>query len=331
MNRLPILLVCLLLAACGRDATESEPETTMLRGQLHYLERIVMPPGSWLEIELIDEDSEQVLALERLDDTQTPPFAYELSLDATEWASAVEPLMYFTLYLPDGSPRFAAEYRPRPGDEQMPAVRLVAVDFSEDDPEVIDEPVDEPVGGSGWLAWRCGELPVDVLFEADRVAQLALPWRDLSMAPVVAASGARYGKDQHEFWARGDNEAILTLPGQSTIECQRSEQLSPWTRARQRGVWFRASGNEPGWLVEVSESEQPVLRLLLDHGSHELLFEEVDVLPDQAGFKAESPGNHAEIQLAQEDCVDTMSGWVFPVRVEMTLNDLTLTACGREL
>ena len=327
MNRLTILLVCLLLAACGRDGTESEPETTMLRGELHYLERIVMPPDSWLEIELIDEDSEQVLALERLDDTQTPPFAYELSLDAAAWASAVEPLMYFTLYLPDGSPRFAAEHRPRPGDEQMPAVRLVAVDFSEDDPEVIDEPVD----GSGWLAWRCGEVPVDVLFEADQGLQMALPWRDLSLEPVVAASGARYQTAEHEFWTRGDNQATLTLPGQSAVECQRSEQLSPWTRARQRGVWFRATGNEPGWVVEVSESEQPVLRLLLDHGSRELLFEDVDVLPGQAGFSAESPGNQAELRLTREDCVDSMSGWVFPVRVEMTLNDLTLSACGREL
>jgi uncharacterized membrane protein len=35
--------------------------------------------------------------------------------------------------------------------------------------------------------------------------------------------------------------------------------------------------------------------------------------------------------LLQADCQDTMSGWVFPVRVEMNLNDLTLSACGRQL
>lgn len=331
MNRLSILIVCLLLSACGRDAADSEVESTVLRGELHYLERIVMPPGSWLEIELIDEDSERVLALERIDDTQTPPFAYELSLEAPAWRSAVDPLMYFTLYLPDGSPRFAAEHRPQPGEDQLPAVRLVAVDLSENAPEVIDESIDEPVDGSDWLAWRCGEIPVDVLFEGEQRAQVVLPWRDLSLGPVVSASGARYGEEQHEFWTRGDSEAILILPGQSAIECQRAEQLSPSTRARQRGVWFRASGNEPGWLIEVSESEQPVLRLVLDHGSRELLFEQVDVLPGQAGFTAEAPGNQAEIRLVQEQCQDSMSGWVFPVRVEMTLNDMTLVACGREL
>lgn len=322
MNRLLIVPVCLLLVACGRDATESEAETTVLRGELHYLERIVMPPDSWLEIELIDEDSEQLLAMERIDDTRTPPFAYELSLDTETWLAASEPLIYFTLYLPDGSPRFAGEYRPQMGVEQVPAVRLTAVDVSEDAPEVIDEPE--------WLAWRCGEVPVDVLIDGEQL-HLALPWQDVRLEPVRSASGARYGDGQHEFWSRGDREATLTLNEQPAVECQRTEQLSPWTRARQNGVWFRATGNEPGWLMEVSDREQAELRLELDYGSRELLFEALEVLADRSGFVAESAGNHAEISLAEEDCQDTMSGWVFPLRVEMTLNDLTLTACGREL
>jgi putative lipoprotein len=327
MNRLPILIACLLLVACGRDQAAPEAEITELRGELHYLERIMMPPGSWLEIELIDEDSEQVLSLARLDDTRSPPFAYELAVDTAAWQQAVEPMMYFTLYAPDGSPRFAAEHRPAPGEDRMPPVRLLAVDLSEEAPEVFDEPIDS----SDWTGWRCGEIPVDVLFEAEERIQVVLPWRDLSLGPVVAASGARYGEEQHEFWSRGDSEAILILPGQSAIECERADQLSPWTRARQRGVGFRATGNEPGWLMEVTGGEPTELRLMLDHGSHELVFDEVEVLPEQAGYVAEAPGNHAEIRLLQADCQDTMSGWVFPVRVEMNLNDLTLSACGRQL
>lgn len=323
MKRLSLIATCLLLAACGRDAPEPEDETQSLAGELHYLERIVMPPGSWIEIELIDEDSDEVLALERIEDTQTPPFTFELDVPAERWRSAADPLVYFTLYLPDGSPRFSAEYRPAAGDDRLPPVRLAAVDMSEDDPEPMDE--------SDWMGWRCGEIPADLRHEGAESATLALPWRDVQLASVEAASGARYQGEDHEFWSRGSEQAQLTLPGEDAIECVRSESLSPWTLARQRGVVFRAAGQEPGWLLEVSGDDAPVLELALDYGSHELRFEEVETLPDGAGYIAEAPGNHAEISLEMEDCQDTMSGWVFPVQVEMVLNDMELSACGRAL
>lgn len=323
-----VWVVVILLAACGREAGEPEATTVRLSGEAHYLERIVMPPGAWLEVELIDEDSEQVLASARVDDAETPPFSFELEVEADDWHSVGEPLVYFTLYLPDGSPRFAAEYRPEASmrdaeDVRMPTVRLTGVDYSEEDPESIDEP--------DWLSWRCGEVPVDVRVESPDTLYLALPWRDLQLTQVPAASGARYQGESHEFWSRGADQARLVLPGQDGVECERSERLSPWTDARLRGTVFRAAGQEPGWLLEFSDQESPVLELSLDYGTRELRFEEVEVLADHAGYVAEAPGNHAEIKLIESDCEDPMSGWVYPVRVEMRLNDLELMACGRWL
>jgi putative lipoprotein len=323
-----VFVLVFLLAACGRDAGEPEATTFRLSGEAHYLERIVMPPGAWLEVELIDEDSEQVLASTRIDDAETPPFNFELEVDADDWRAVREPLVYFTLYLPDGSPRFAAELRPdvalREADElAFPRVRLIGVDHSEQDLDPVDEP--------DWLSWRCGEVPVDVRLDQEERLHLALPWRDLRLDPVVAASGVRYQGDGHEFWSRGSEQARLVLPGQDGVECERSERLSPWTDARLRGVVFRAAGQEPGWLLELSGVEAPVLDLSLDYGTRELRFEEVEVLAGNAGYVAESPGNHAEIDLIERDCQDPMSGWVFPVRVEMRLNDLVLSACGRML
>jgi hypothetical protein len=82
-----VLVAVILLAACGREAGEPEATTVRLSGEAHYLERIVMPPGSWLEVELIDEDSEQVLASTRIEDAETPPFSFELEVEADDWRS----------------------------------------------------------------------------------------------------------------------------------------------------------------------------------------------------------------------------------------------------
>jgi putative lipoprotein len=207
----------------------------------------------------------------------------------------------------------------RDAGEQDPSGESVA--FSEQ-----EEPVEDD---SGWMAWRCGEIPADVrMFGDDRVV-LVLPWADHVLQAVPSANGAHYQNEAVAFWSRGGSSARLTLQDQPAMDCIRADSVSPWTAARERGISFRASGNEPGWIVEVRNGDQARMDLLLDYGTHELTFDDITVLANQAGYKADSPGNHVEVQLIHETCHDTMVDWSFPVRAEMTLNDLQLTACGR--
>ncbi len=325
MKTIVMAMAGLALVGCGRDS--GEPDQTessasvQLTGEAFYAERIVMPPGSWLDVELVDEEADYVLARQRLEDIGTPPYPFELNVGQGALRPDGAYTVLVTLFLPDGSPRFVAESPVNPNRLDTSTIRLQAIDYSEQDEEVVEM--------ADWIAWRCGEIPVDVHFAADDKLVLALPWQDHVLQAEPAASGARYRGEGVQFWSRDHHSARLSREAEPDVDCQPADDMSPWTAARERGIDFRASGNEPGWLMEVRNGDPARLDLLLDYGAHELSFEGITVLPGQAGFTADAPGNHVEIQLIHEPCHDTMVNWTFPVRVEMTLNDLNLSACGR--
>ncbi|MCH8476640.1 MAG: MliC family protein [Wenzhouxiangella sp.] len=321
MKRLAIVLAVLVLAACQRSADEPAPvaEALEVRVQAHYLERIMLPPGSWLQAELFDEQADELVAAQRSDEAVSPPFDVQITVAAGNWQPEGEYRLYLTLNLPDGRPRFSAELPVSADQPDLGEVRLVAVDLHEAGRESLR-----------WVGYRCGEVPVDFL-ALDDGAILVLPWADIELEQVVAASGARYAGGDVEFWTRGQDEARLTLDDEQAQACHRSEGLSPWTRARQNGVHFRATGNEPGWLVEVGGGGEPSVSLSLDYGSRMLDFDEASWDQDRMNLTADSPGNHLEIALTETECVDSMVGWTFPLRVEMRLNDTSLQACGRFL
>ncbi len=315
------------LAACGGDSAQ-EPLTSEARaeitGEAYYLERIMMPPGSTLEIELADDATGEVLAHERIEGPEAPPYPFGLSVAADLLEVGKTYHLHLTLFLPDGSPRFAAEVPISADSAELGRIRLTGVDYSEADPD-RDEPM------AGWHSFQCGEVALDVQFDGDESARLSLPWALLELELQPAASGARYAADEVEFWTRGQDQARLTLADGDAVDCVPRDRVSPWTQAMMDGVDFRAVGNEPGWHLH-ARHEQADLELVLDYGVSELEFSgTLEILPDQAGYRAESPGNLAEVTLEQADCTDTMVGWTFPITVHLQINDRSLSACGRFL
>ncbi len=326
-------LAALLLTACSPAPEEAElveeqaepveerAEPVRIAGEAFYRERIILPEGSWLEIEVIDEDRVQVLAGEVLEDLGAPPYKFELEVEAGQWRVDSQHLLSLTLYTADGSPRFSADVGLAAPDDELEPIQLTAVEGSED--SLIDP--------ERWFSYRCGDVAIDVRFPDPDVAILSLPWDVRTLDAVEAASGVRYQDVDHEFWAKTTNHAMLTLPDADTVECRASRHLSPWTRAMERGVIFRAFGNEPGWVLELIGEADPVVHLTLDYGSRELELSDVEILPDQAGLIAKAPGNEARVDFIDEPCRDTMIGWVLPITVSMQLNDQAFHACGRFL
>ncbi len=322
----------LLLTACSPapeeaelveevEPVEEQAAPVQIAGEAFYQERIILPEGSWLEIEVIDEDREQVIAAEVLEDLGAQPYQFELEVEPRHWRADSQHLLSLTLYTADGSPRFSADVGLVAPVGELEPIRLTAVEGSED---ILIDP-------ERWFSYRCGDVAVDARFpDPDRVI-LSLPWDVRTLDAVEAASGVRYLDVDHEFWAKTTRQATLTLPDADTVECRASRHLSPWTRAMERGVRFRAFGNEPGWVLELIGDTDPVVYLTLDYGSLELELAEVEILPDQAGLIAKAPGNEARVDFIDEPCRDTMIGWVLPVTVSMQLNDQTFQACGRFL
>lgn len=104
-----------------------------------------------------------------------------------------------------------------------------------------------------------------------------------------------------------------------------------WHAAKLRGVAFRAVGQEPAWLLEMTTGEN--ILLITNYGQTRIDYPyvEPEIFQDQrkSVFSLES-GKHVVTILGQE-CTDSMSGERFEVTVEVILPDKKLNGCGRAL
>lgn len=181
--------------------------------------------------------------------------------------------------------------------------------------------------------FQCGDERIGARFDngAGNVT-LSIGGQSLVLPQAVAASGARYADDKgNEFWNKG-SDATLTLTGKPAVECAQTELASPWDQARQRGIGFRAVGQEPGWLVEVGQGETPDLHLTLDNGTRQLQVGQAQPLAEGAGFSGKTAeGTAVELRVVHEACTDVMSGEAFQTSAQLKVDGQTLNGCGRFL
>lgn len=194
-------------------------------------------------------------------------------------------------------------------------------------------PIAEAPADSGPFTWQCGEQRLESRFEGE-VAVLDLPDRRLRLPRVVSASGAKYEADGVVFWTKGTDQALFERDGQS-VECSRAEGRSPWAEARERGIGFRAVGNEPGWVAEVAMGEAPAMHLSLDYGQRVLDFPLALPIAEEnggPGFRGEAEGVVAELRIQRGECVDSMSGARFTASAQVLLDGATYASgCGHYL
>lgn len=365
-HRILAIVVLASMVACQPTEEEAQPDHLApgtLSGSAFYFERIAMPDDTSLEIVLINTSgpTSRVLTRTVLEDVGNPPYPFRIDYDPAGVDPSEAHQLWLTLYAPDGSARFGAEALVDLSHTEIPQIRLIALEDMEpetvveeavEDAERIDsdsEPetdieqetvaapaeAEEPAADefselTATQHWQCGDIPVEAIFDQSD-ALLTLPWTDAVLERAESANGLRFASREMEFRVRGRDQATLAMAGQEDIRCTATGRPSPWAIAREAGVYFRATGNEPGWSLELYDRDDPVLRLELDSGTRELLFDTVIEDPAGDGYFAESPGNEAAIILIRTPCRDTMVGWEFPYRVEMLLNDRELTACGRYL
>ena len=125
--------------------------------------------------------------------------------------------------------------------------------------------------------------------------------------------------------------SLLAACGQAGERLAEESIDNVWHKAKLRGVAFRAIGQEPGWLLEITNGEE--ILLVTDYGSMRTSMPYVEPVVHQeerrTQYVLEAYGTTVEIR--GEPCTDVMSGESFAVSVTIFQTDSTLNGCGRAL
>jgi putative lipoprotein len=109
-------------------------------------------------------------------------------------------------------------------------------------------------------------------------------------------------------------------------------QFDPWQNARERGIDFRAVGQEPGWYVEVDHERG--IRLMYDYGE-QLVIVPAAVQPTMRDgtsmYEGAADGHRMEVAIEATSCTDPMSGDAYPNTVTVNIDGRALRGCGRDL
>ena len=130
---------------------------------------------------------------------------------------------------------------------------------------------------------------------------------------------------------------ILTIGGQSLAAWAGAEPSdasstdSVCDKARLRGVSFRAIGQEPGWLLEITTGIE--ILLVTDYGENRNSYPYAEPRVRQEERRTEYLLNNGDlvIEIRDKPCMDSMSGERFSVSVKITTVQRTLEGCGRML
>ena len=103
-----------------------------------------------------------------------------------------------------------------------------------------------------------------------------------------------------------------------------------WHAAKLRGVAFRALGQEPGWLLEITNGEE--ILLVTDYGQNRNAYPYVEPQEDKTArrtlFQLDT---ETSVLLEGKPCSDSMSGEQFETTVTVKTATRTLSGCGRAL
>lgn len=178
------------------------------------------------------------------------------------------------------------------------------------------------------LVFECGDGYDFVARTGPGEIALWLEDRYQVLGQVRSASGSKYQDGGTVFWSKG-TEATLTTDGQSYTDCRLAPERAPWEDARRRGVDFRATGNEPGWHLEMQRDRQ--ILFVADYGMQRVITPWVDAEVDGDNgqrFHAVTESSDLRINVRHQVCADTMADMRFSHTVELRFNGREFQGCG---
>jgi putative lipoprotein len=353
------------LTACetADDGGGTEPLARVLSGTVVYRERMALPPGATVDVQLEDvsrpDAQAPVLARQSITpgERQVPiPFEFDVP------AGAIEPNRRYGLRAairgPDGRLLFATtQHHALPGAD-APAHGI----------EILVRRVADGLGGGPWrlvAIQRAGaaEEPVpaepvySIEFGADgrfggqahcnrftggystpaegRLAMTA------SAATLAACLEPSIGEEflhivgAAERYESNGEQLRLATPADATLVFARAPPraagagAAPWADAARRGVTFRALGNEPSWNLEIAPER---LTMITELGARrtELPYGEPAADGERTTYRAAGAVELVAV-IERRPCNDTMSGEAFEAAATVTFDGTIYYGCGRFL
>jgi putative lipoprotein len=323
----------LFVAGCSWAGNGSEgEELRALSGQLTYRERIALPPTAVAFIELADvpvaESESRTISQQRITPVTQVPIRFTLTYDP----ATVDEARYYALRarIEDGAGRVlfstpeVVSIEPWRGAHVEILLHRLGRGLEGVPPGAGARPP-QPA------AFACEGLRFSVEYQDSATMRMLLAEDTVLLTSVVTASGARYRDERIDFWNRG--EAATVIVDGRTYECRVATAANdPWERARAAGVHLRAIGQEPGWMIEVTEEVELVL--VTDYGRRRERFEHPQrdtAEPGATIYRAADGDRRVQVVVRTQRCGDTMSGEAFELTVTVRIGDEELHGCGRRL
>jgi uncharacterized membrane protein len=125
--------------------------------------------------------------------------------------------------------------------------------------------------------------------------------------------------------------AIAPAAGAEPAEYELPAARAIWDDARRRGVHFRAIGQEPGWVLEITDGES--IDFVGDYGEWHVATPapppETPGPDDRTYYRIRTDAHTVDIVIEPTPCQDTMSGEPFPSTVRVTVDGRSFHGCGR--
>lgn len=182
------------------------------------------------------------------------------------------------------------------------------------------------------FAYSCvGDYRFVARIEGEKI-WLFLPDQTISLPHVPSGSGAKYSDGAVTFWSKGE-QALLNIGHETHRECNNDRSKAIWADAKLRGVDFRATGNEPGWHLELRVGGQSIF--VGDYGNLWVEF----ATPEPVIHRQErvttylAPTDEALVKTIIEgrSCTDSMSGEQFEASVTVEVGGKRYRGCGKAL
>ncbi len=130
-----------------------------------------------------------------------------------------------------------------------------------------------------------------------------------------------------------DSPIVLDTRSVRLEDCEIDYRQSVWEAAKLRGVDFRAVGNEPPWVLELTGEEA---NIGLNYGTETLVsrLNRRDInQSDRKTILRSSVDGEIQVRLVIEgvECHDVMSGEAFETSVELMVGESIFKGCGRAL